>query len=275
MTQTSSTLVLAYLSKLVVVSINVDGMSYLAFQINFRPDGSVFVNFPYFRHRSGILAAATIPANGLHTSEINLQKSGKATSHLVKYSHHSDGRVHFSQDGPVFTEIIRQSIPLAQYRGHLFTVIVQGCRGFQTAHRAKDKAPPTSTRTNLTFAFDSSPNSNAIKFVGYWYDLKDFPLDQARPNTVGPNFTAKTPSGEQHNGFLIGNPAGDGRHVLFLYCYQIPRVSSEDEILHFYGGFDSRETMDNVFQEAGFLTFIYPITDFDDLKKTIGTVDRF
>jgi hypothetical protein len=41
-----------------------------------------------------------------------LNEGGKVTSHLVKFSHHPDGRVHFSQTGKVRTEIIRTSFPL-------------------------------------------------------------------------------------------------------------------------------------------------------------------
>lgn len=57
-------------------------------QIIFGRDGSLFVNFPYFRHRTGILAAAAIPGNGRRTSEVNFQVGGKIASHLVKYAHH-------------------------------------------------------------------------------------------------------------------------------------------------------------------------------------------
>jgi hypothetical protein len=32
--------------------------------------------------------------------------------------------------------------------------------------------------------------------------------------------------------------------------------------------------MDDTNQEAGFLAFIYPVGDAEELKKTIGTIDR-
>ncbi len=42
----------------------------------------------------------------------------------------------------------------------------------------------------------------------------------------------------------------------------------------FYGGFDAREIMDDATQDAGFLTFLYPASDAEELKKRLGTIDR-
>ena len=74
-----------------------------AFQIVFGGDGSLFITFPYSRHRTGILSASAIPATGTRQSQVNLEQGGKVTSHLVKYSHHTDGRAHFSQTGKIVT----------------------------------------------------------------------------------------------------------------------------------------------------------------------------
>src|ERR1700674_3786546 len=66
-----------------------------ASQIVFGGDGSLFITFPYFRHRTGILSSSSIPATGTRESQVNLEHGGKVTSHLVKYCHHTDGRAHF------------------------------------------------------------------------------------------------------------------------------------------------------------------------------------
>jgi hypothetical protein len=42
----------------------------------------------------------------------------------------------------------------------------------------------------------------------------------------------------------------------------------------FYGGLAAREVMDDTTQEAGFLTSLYPASNAEDLKKTLGTIDR-
>jgi hypothetical protein len=119
----------AFRSERIIVTLQIGSKRHKIFQLFFGRDRSLYVSFPYFRHRTGILAAATIPANGQTTSQVNLQIGGKIASHLVKYSHHPDGRAHFSQDGRVRTEIKRQSVALDQQWGHIFTVQVQGIEG--------------------------------------------------------------------------------------------------------------------------------------------------
>jgi len=270
----AQTVVHAYLSKLIVVSIQVGVARHKIFQVIFRPDGSLFVTVPYFRHHEGILAAATIPANGQNTSQVDLRTGGKVTSHLVKYSHPPDGRAHFSQDGKISTVIRRQSIALDAYRGHVFSLVIQGYEGFKQADDGKDRAPDSAKRANVVFPFDRSPEPDAVKFVGYWYHISTLPLGGQIASVVGPNLSALNFEGKTQNGFLVGSPYGNAGHVLYISCQQIPRLSPDPALLHFYGGFDAREIMDDTGREAGFLAFLYPASDAEELKKTLGTVDR-
>ena len=86
-----------------------------------KKDGSLFVQFPYFRHQDGIATLVHTRNDGGAARTIRFPDEGKVTSHLVKYSHHPDGRVHFSQDGKVRTEICRNSeFPLNGPIGKLF-----------------------------------------------------------------------------------------------------------------------------------------------------------
>jgi hypothetical protein len=41
----------------------------------------------------------------------------------------------------------------------------------------------------------------------------------------------------------------------------------------FYGGYDPPGKMLNTMEEAGFLAFLYPAPDAENLKSRIGTVD--
>jgi hypothetical protein len=91
----------AFRCKRVVCVVRNADLRVKAFQIIFNWDGSLLVAFPYFRHRTGILSASAISATGTRQSEVNLEQDGKVTSHRVKYSHHADGRAHFSQDGKI------------------------------------------------------------------------------------------------------------------------------------------------------------------------------
>jgi hypothetical protein len=117
----------------VVCAVRAGQLRVKAFQVVFHKDGSFFISFPYFRHRTGILSISSIPANGLRESQVNLEHGGKVTSHLVKYSHHVDGRAHFSQDGKVFTAIKRQSISLDNQHGHIFSLLIQGLGALDSA----------------------------------------------------------------------------------------------------------------------------------------------
>jgi hypothetical protein len=140
----------AFRSARIIVTIQVGSQRYKALQLFFGRDRSLFVNFPYFKHRAGIVAAATIPGNRQTSSQVNLQVGGRIASHLLKYSYHPDGRAHFSQDGKVRTEIKRQSVALDKQWGHIFTVMIQGLEGFDKVDSSKDTGS-SPKRTALTF----------------------------------------------------------------------------------------------------------------------------
>jgi len=261
----------AFRSKRIIVTLQMGVVRCKIFQVLFGRDGSLFVTFPYFRHRTGILAAATIPGNGQNTSQVNLQVGGKIASHFVKYSHHPDGQAHFSQTGKVRTEIKRQSIALDAQHGHIFSVLIQGMEGFDRADDTKD-AGISPKRTALTFQIETPLEAQAVKLVGRWFDVSALPV--AGPaTTIGPNLISQDQEGRQRNGFLVASPYTNARHVLFVTCEPVPRLGPDSEILLFYGGFSAREIMDDTTKEAGFLAFIYPASNAEDLKKTLGTID--
>jgi hypothetical protein len=130
--------VAAVRSQRVVCVVKVSELRAKAFQIGFDKDGSLFIHFPYFQHRTGILSSSEIPATGERKADVNIEHGGKVTSHRVKYSHHPDGRAHFSQDGRIFTVIKRQSISLDTQNGHMFTLYIQGLYALEVAKTAKD-----------------------------------------------------------------------------------------------------------------------------------------
>jgi len=261
----------AFRSERVIITVEVDGRRCKIFQVFFGRDHSLFVNFPYFRHRIGLLAATTVPGNGQSTFHVDLAKSGKVASHLVKYSHHPDGRAHFSQDGKVRTEIKRQSMRLDDQSGHMFSAIIQGPAAFDEAHPVKDTGT-SPKRTVLTFTFQIAPQ--AIKIIGRWFNS---PVqlfgDNNLPLRVGPNVSMMRPDGHQQIGYLVASPYDNAQHILFLTCESVPSLSEEPELLIFYGGFDPPEVMNDTTKEAGFLGFSYPAHDAENLKQTRGTID--
>ena len=139
-----------YRSQRYVVVIEAEGTYFKLIQFMFsKKDGSLFVSFPYFENSEGIAAEIPLPESDAPTT-VNLENWGKVTSHLVKYSHHPDGRVHFSQDGKVRTEIVKQSIPIDRLNGHTFTVLIQGLDGFEQTTEDPSKLV-TKNRQYLVF----------------------------------------------------------------------------------------------------------------------------
>jgi hypothetical protein len=259
----------AFRSERVIITVETNGRRHKILQVFFGRDRSLFVNFPYFQHRTGVLAAATIPGKGQTISEVDLAVGGKVASHLVKYSHHPDGRAHFSQDGKVRTEIRRQSIRLDDQWGHIFSAVFQGLAAFDEADPVTDiGASPK--RTTLTFTFPTVPE--AFKIIGRWFNSSKLLLHGKVPSPIGPTITSMLPDGRQQAGFLVAGPHQNAQQVLLLTCESIPSLGRKPEVLVFYGGFDPREIMDDTTKEAGFLSFIYP-ADAEILRHTIGTID--
>jgi len=249
----------------VVCTVRAGQLRVKAFQIVFHKDGSFFISFPYFRHRTGLLSISSIAANGSRESQVNLEHGGKVTSHLVKYSHHVDGRAHFSQDGKVFTAIKRQSIALDKQHGHIFSLLIQGLSGLDPA---KDELQSTK-RATMEFAMETP---DAIKFVGRWFDVNAMRFGNPTP-TIGPVVPGLDPDGNRTDQVFTASPYANAHHVLAISCIPMPALGSEPEIFLFYGGFSSRDIMTDPSQEAGFLTFMYPVVEPEKLRERLGSVD--
>ncbi len=168
-----------------------------------KSDGSLCVSFPYFDVTDGIASMLCLPA-GLRQAEVSLLTHGKLTSRRVKYVHHPDGEVHFSQTGRVRTASSKKSLPLAEAEGHVFSLYVQGLSHFQQTQLGKDDLPPKLKRTVLDFRLDNS-TPEAIKISGRWYEAKTL-VTRAGAGTYGPTAPAQRPDGSVVPTFLIGPP---------------------------------------------------------------------
>ena len=231
-------------------------------------DGSLFVNFPYCRNRIGLLSSSAIPANGSQETEVNLESGGKIASHLAKYSHHRDGRAHFSQDGKIFTAIKRQSVALDIQSGHIFSLYIQGLNALDQVDESKDLVPsPKRALVN----FEVKP-SEAVKIVGRWYDVTSLDIHTSE-DTVGPAIPTTDGDGVWRNGRLISSPHPNETHVLVLTCHEIGSFGTPAEVFQFCGGFDPPEIMTDPTKEAGFLMFTYPVVGAEELRKRVGSVD--
>jgi len=72
---------------------------------------------------------------------------------------------------------------------------------------------------------------------------------------------------------MVASPAENTRHVLAITCEPIPRLGPDPETFLFYGGFDPAEVMDDPTKEAGFLAFLYPLSQAEKMRERLGTVD--
>jgi hypothetical protein len=243
----------------IVCTVRAGQLRVKAFQIVFHKDGSFFISFPYFRHRTGLLSISSIPANSSREAQVNLEYGGKVTSHLVKYSHHVDGRAHFSQDRKIFTAIKRQSIALDKQHGHIFSLLIRGLNALDPARDELQSAK----RAAIEFAMEPAA---AIKFVGRWFDVNAMRFSNPTP-TIGPIVPGLDPDGNRTDQIFTASPYANVRQVLAISCVPTPALGPEPEIFLFYGGFSSREIMTDPTKEAGFLTFVYPVVDAEKLRE--------
>lgn len=252
------------------------------FQVFFgKSDGSLYVSFPYFDKNEGILSVGILPAF-LRQVNISLEQRGKVTSKRVKYTHHPDGEAHFSQKGQIFTSIRKQSHPLTEDEGHIFTLLFQSPSHFKATTPQKDHSLPTQRRTVLNFDFKNT-EPEAVKIVGWWYEarsiiprLKATTDKQIGGTRIGPTIFTSTSNGKFKRTFLIGPPQGSqmARFVLMVNCEGVQLINkTEEAMLVFIAGFDSPSNTGDLSCDTSFLCASYPASNYNELAKQIGSVD--
>ncbi len=260
-----------------IVTLSHNGMRYKIFRIDFHTDGSIFVNFPYYKNSDGIASKVHMhPANQNTYDSLSLTDEARVTSHRVKYSHHTTGEALFSMDGKVRTEIRKQSVPLSELSGHIFTVQIQGFNGFEEARGKKYDHGWSEARN--TIHFDLQGNFPALKFVATWERSSDFIKDLKAPigiETVGPQIVYNGTK-DKGIGFILSpnlnNPFSD--YILLLRVHIIERIDKDrNSILAFIGGFDPINKMNDLSQEATFLSLVYPVAHLDAIKKILLSMD--
>ncbi len=228
-------------------------------------DGSIFVMFPSFAHNEGLVGELSMK-EGAQTASYGLAKYGKVAGHLVKYSHHPDGKVHFSQDGLVRTEIKRQSVPLHRWQPHMFTIQVEGLLSF---------APPRVNDNTPALFLKTEGNPRGIKIVGRWY-----PLDRLNTLDEGQSLPAAISVGFPDRrisiGWLVAPPLGTpySQFGLFMAPEEMAPLSTcDDPCLSFLGGFDPSAIALDHSKETSFLVLKYPCSNPAELRASIGSID--
>lgn len=258
------------ISERVVVVLQRDNEKRKLFQIMFLRDGSLTVSFPYFNEPKCQLAVGTMP-NAAFTPTLKLDTNVWGSSHRVKYTHHLDGRAHFSQDGRIRTVVKRQAVPLKQAQGHVFTVSLQGLHAFKLLPEDQHRAP-TKRRANAIIGMSGRP-TDSLKIIGQVYQRETFKRSVVNANPpVGPNVTLQRPNGQLHNGVIVA-AVHTPDLILALHAVAIPPLNKERPTIVFVGGFDPSEIVNDYTQTSDFLFMASPPGDFGQLVAKHGTVD--
>jgi len=116
---------------------------------------------------------------------------------------------------------------------------------------------------------------DSVKFVGYLYSFDV--IRQGMPDgNLRPHVHVRSSQGAIRPTFLCSPPRGapgEGR-VLLLSCEPLMRLDQNRESsLVFLGGFDPPRIVDDVTQPTTVLAFSYPLTNPDELRERIGSID--
>jgi hypothetical protein len=242
-------------------------------QVIFHKDGSVFVTFPDFRFTDGILSVVRLRPDGETADAVDFMKEGKVTSHLVKYAHHPHGRVHFSQDGKVFTKIVRNAqFRLGDQIGRLLELRASWPRdGFAVTKKAKRGKP------HLMFGFGNGHPAGLV-LVFHWRRKSDVET-WGGGTAVGPKERiAHRVSQERSPAFFLGQPSKlpFQEHVLVITCNEAPAFKRiEGPAIVLRGGADSDEVGEPGAKAppTEFLAAMYPVEKRAELEAIIGTID--
>ncbi|MBA3599090.1 MAG: hypothetical protein H0W40_17200 [Methylibium sp.] len=237
-------------------------------------DGSLYVAFPYAQLGPGTIGIARIPAGLPGPKNLQVGHDFPATVHSVKYAHHPAGRAHFSLDGKVYTQVLREAVPLHEAQGHLFTVMVQGVDYFQVLDR---QMRSSSARALVRLPVPKS-GFEALKIIGRLYPESRLPAHSLEELPDQRGLAVRNPDGSVLPGVLLLTSlrAGDQRWLLLLTIEPIPRINKQgDAFLTFMGGFDRPEIALDHSVDTECLMFFYPYRgDMSEAIARAGTVDR-
>ena len=205
---------------------DLDGALHQLFSITFARNG-IFVNFPY--HPAGPGAACRAPVEPTGAVAVNLDAVTSTTTHRVKYTHHVDGRTHFSQDGKIYTQIINQARRLHEDIPHMFTLSLQGLERFAPIAKVKPSYTPS------RFTLDQYRDHPRLEITGRWFAQPSEFVD-----TMTNPVTSEVDGVQLSNGLALAAPAGsplaDGVLVMNGSLEDSLAVTA-DSLLLFMGGF--------------------------------------
>lgn len=238
------------------------------FQIVCANDGGLYVAFPYSSFKASRLGKLRVEA---HTGKAQVGEDFPVTTENVKYAHHPSGIVHFSQSGRIKTDIRKRGVRFEDARGHLFSVIFQGINGYSELVESLKNSPK-----RIVVPFELSSEFSAVKFVAHVYSEIDL-----KRRVVGAGsslyINCMTPDGRKLRGINLATKykTSEGIFYLFLTVESVPRVFHQgEEMMLFYGGFDSPQTVLDHSKDSYALVLFSPEHSYSsELVEKVGTVD--
>jgi hypothetical protein len=257
-----------YISSKSTVTVGAYDAEYQMCQVLFQKrDGSIFVSFPYAPATPGILSVISMPRRSEPVT-ISLTERGKVTSHLVKFAHHPDGRVHFSQAGRIRTKVLSQSFPLEGSGGRVFQLNVY----WPSAFKVFDFKARKLDRVYLQHKFAQRlPSSIIIK--AEWRPRSE--IIRGHPgNDIGPLVTVwDTAADVKFKAFLLGQPANYplNDHLLIVSAHHGLDLSDITEPTMLFMSGEARTKPAS--EKAELIAFMYPIENYSTLIHQLGSVD--
>jgi len=230
-------------------------------KIIFSSDGSIYLTFPGFNSSEGILSQVVLKHGEKYPHNIDLAQAGKVTRHLIKYSHHKSGQAHFSMDSKIKTMIKKQSVPLENYEGHLFTVEIGNCSSYAPSRKK--------IKSDIIIQADPSPRN--LKFIGWMYPVSALSLEGYDEN-IHTITGVKFQDGVTKTGVIFS--CRKLNTILFLEIKEstLEHVHKGQSLM-FLGGFDPLSISLNHSVDTSFLILSYPCSNYEELRAKIGTVD--
>jgi len=265
--------IFTYQAEKFTILVKKNGILYKIFKIVFhqnenKKQSAIIISFPYHKNSKGLLSLMTFPKNTKRVSKLSLIPGGKVTSHKVKYTHWSDGNVHFSQDQKIYTKIKKTSDSLDKAIGHLFSIQIKGVEGFDIKADAK-----VYNKKEIDLDIDLGQDSDdSIKITGWWYDS----------NTIHPrnNIFTRVYTFVQQEGFvnkcfaLQAPPSYQFSDKILFLCVRKEFVTKKKGTqLVFIGGFDERAKAADISHDLHFLAMLHPARNYNHLREQIGSID--
>ncbi len=256
-----------------IVTVGIGHRVHQLCHILFGPDGSIYVHPCFFKSRAGIVSRVELDSAVTYPATVNLMEYGRATSHLVKFSHHTSGEALFSLTKRVRTAIRRVSWPLDGPIGTVFQLNAYGVDGFEEVgpHRKND-------RSYLHFIVPG-PQPSAAIVIGRWRRKRDLEATMVGRGEAGPVADLQDPdTGALSKAFFVGQPRRSPLqdHLLVVQCFPSQMADSAGpSSMLLFGGYDHQQVIAPGLPapDTGFLACMYPVDSPEELARTIGSID--